>query len=304
MLVELLSRMSGISEAKLIGFSETASKRYKVYTIPKRTGGARLIEHPSRELKAIQRWLIRAFFARLPVHEVATAYKKGSGIRDNAEHHRYTRYTNRYDFKDFFPSFEASLVMLFVREQAKALGIDLTERDLNFIVNIVCRHGRLTIGAPSSPAITNAMMYNFDDLMHKECLRRGLVFTRYADDIFVSSDRPDRLQDVAKLIAKCKRGIPHLKLRLNRSKTAYLSKKYKRAVAGVIITPQYNLSIGRDRKREIKSLIHKWIIGELDVERVSYLRGLFAFAIDIEPDFEQRLVNKYGAEEISRLRNI
>lgn len=303
MLVELLSKMSGISEAKLVGLSETASKRYKVYTIPKRTGGERLIEHPSRELKAIQRWLIRAFFARLPVHEAATAYKKGSGIRDNAERHKHTRYTNRYDFKDFFPSFEAKLVMLFIRERAKSLNINLTERDLNFIVNIVCRNGRLTIGAPSSPAITNAMMYEFDDLMHKECLRRGLVFTRYADDIFVSSDRPERLHGVGQLIAACKRGIPYIKLRLNRSKTAYLSKRYRRSITGVVITTQSTLSIGRDRKREIKSLIHKWIIGDLDDEKISYLRGLFAFAIDIEPDFEQRLVRKYGEEEISRLRS-
>lgn len=302
MIIKLLSKTSGIDESKLMSLAQTASKRYKVYTIPKRIGGERLIEHPSRELKAIQRWLVRAVFARFPVHEVATAYRRGSGIRANAERHRYARFTNRYDFKDFFPSFSAGRVRLFIYEQTKVLGMEVSDQDLDFVVSIVCRHGRLTIGAPSSPAITNAMMFEFDQRMHQECEKRGLIFTRYADDIFVSSGEAGQLESVGQIIAKCKRGIPHLSLRLNQSKTARLSKKYRRSVTGVVITPQHTLSIGRGRKREIKSLIHQWIKGELDGQRISYLRGLFAFAIDIEPDFEDRLVRKYGADEIARLR--
>jgi hypothetical protein len=148
------------------------------------------------------------------------------------------------------------------------------------------------------------MMFEFDQRMHQECEKRGLIFTRYADDIFVSSSEAGQLKGVGQLIAKCKRGVPHLCLRLNQSKTAHLSKKYRRTVTGVVITPQHTLSIGRGRKREIKSLIHQWIKGELDGERASYLRSLFAFAIDIEPDFEERLIQKYGAEEITRLRGI
>lgn len=304
MLLELLSKTSGIEENKLISLANSASKRYKVYTIPKRTGGSRLIEHPSRELKAIQRWLVQAIFARFPVHEAATAYRKGTGIRVNAERHKDTKFTNRYDFKDFFPSFDSDRVRLFVAEETKRIGMTLSDRDLDFVVNIVCRHGRLTIGAPSSPSITNAMMFEFDRRMHQECEKRGLIFTRYADDVFVSSSEHGRMNGVGQLIAKCKRGIPHLKLRLNHKKTAHLSKKYHRSVTGVVITPQHTLSIGRERKREIKSLIHRWISGELEGERVEYLRGLFAFAIDIEPDFEQRLAKKYGQDQISRLRGI
>jgi len=303
MLIELLSKTSSIPESKLLSLSLTASRRYKVYTIPKRTGGDRLIEHPSRELKAIQRWIVKALFARFPVHESATAYRKGTGIRENADRHRETKFTNRYDFSSFFPSFSQSRVLHYVSEQSKKLGVELTQRDLEFVGNIVCRHGRLTIGAPSSPAITNAMMFEFDRRMHEACQNRGLVFTRYADDIFVSSFAPGKLEGLETLIVKSKRDIPHLRLRLNHQKTAYLSKKYSRKVTGVVITPQHTLSIGRDRKREVKALIHQWIGGEIEKEKFTYLRGLFAFAIDIEPQFESRLVEKYGKAQIQLLRS-
>ncbi len=302
MLIELLSKTSNIPESKLLSLSLTASRRYKVYTIPKRTGGDRLIEHPSRELKAIQRWITQALFARFPVHEAATAYRKGTGIRENAERHRQTKFTNRYDFSSFFPSFSQDRILQYMSVQSKEIGIDLTQRDLDFVGNIVCRHSRLTIGAPSSPAITNAMMFEFDRRMHEVCQNRGLIFTRYADDIFISSFEPKKLEGLEALIVKSKRDIPHLRLRLNQQKTAYLSKKYSRKVTGVVITPQHTLSIGRERKREIKALIHQWAIGVIDREKLTYLRGLFAFAIDIEPQFEARLVEKYGKAQIQMLR--
>jgi len=303
MLIELLCKTSNISEAKLVSLSSSANRRYKVYTIPKRDGGTRLIEHPSSEIKAIQRWIVRALIARFPLHESATAYRKGTGIRANAERHRKTKFTKRFDFENFFPSFNQTRVMQYIRLQASAIGMEISERDVEFVGNIVCRRGRLTIGAPSSPSITNAMMFEFDRRMHDECQAKGLVYTRYADDLFVSSFKPGQLGGLEKVIAKNKRGIRHLRLRLNQQKTADLSKKYRRVITGVVITPQQTLSIGRERKREIKALIYQWINGKIDYERFFYLRGLFGFAIDIEPDFERRLIVKYGKNRIERLRS-
>ena len=203
---------------------------------------------------------------------------------------------------NFFPSFSQDRVLHYVSEQSKNLGIELAPRDLDFVGNIVCRNGRLTIGASSSPAITNAMMFEFDRRMHEACRGQSLVFTRYADDIFISAFEPGRLEGLKDLIVKSKRGIPHLRLRLNHRKTACLSKKYSRKITGVVITPQHTLSIGRDRKREIKALIHQWIKGEIDGDKLFYLKGLFSFAIDIEPQFEDRLVEKYGKARIQMLR--
>ena len=282
--------------------AESASRRYKVYTIPKRTGGERVIEHPSRELKAIRRWIVQALVTRFPVHEAATAYRKGTGIRENAERHRQTKFTNPYDFANVFPSLSKERVLHYMSNQAASLAMELAPCDYEFIGNIVCRNGKLTIGAPSSPAITNAMMFEFDRRMHESCHEKGLVFTRYADDIFVSSFAPKKLIGVEKEIFQAKRDIPHLRLRLNRKKTAFLSKKYRRTITGVVITPEHKLSIGRERKREIRSLIHQWISGDLTSDKFYYLKGLFAFAIDIEPDLEVRLGTKYGADKIQLLR--
>lgn len=301
MLLENLAKQSGVSEAKLDMIANTASRRYKVYEIPKRTGGQRTIEHPSRELKAIQRWIIKTVFDKFPIHACATAYKKGASIRTNAEQHRRTNYTTRYDFLGFFPSFRQNLLSLFLNRQNEALGLCLSEEDIHFIGNIVCRNGRLTIGAPSSPIVTNVMMYSFDQSFSEFCDERNIIYTRYADDLFVSSMAPNSLGGIEDEIRRINRSVEHLALRINHRKTAYLSRKYGRRVTGIVITPDRKLSIGRHRKREIKSLIHKWLNDELLPDHFHYMRGLLAFACDVEPGFEQRLRRKYGNAAIHRI---
>lgn len=301
MLVEILSKSSGMSETELKHLAATASMRYKVYEVDKKTGGKRTIEHPSRELKAVQRWLLKTVFERFNVHQSATAYRQGSGIRENAERHRLSNYTNRYDFMNFFPSFKQSHIAEFVKAEGEKLGMELSDDDLKFIGDIVCRYGRLTIGAPSSPTITNTMMFQFDHQLFEHCSSEGLIYTRYADDIFISSFKPNLLTGLEEEIRRAKRNIAHLSIRINHRKTAYLSKKYVRRVAGVVITPDHKLSIGRDRKKEIKALIHKWLVKEISADQVHYMRGMLAFARDIEPAFEVNMRKKYGDFAINQV---
>lgn len=301
MLIETLAKQSGVSEARLNVIANTASRRYKVYEIPKRAGGTRIIEHPSRELKAIQRWIVKTVFDLFPIHKCATAYKKGTSIKINAERHRYTNYTTRYDFLGFFPSFRQERLSLFLSTQNAASEFGLSEQDIEFIGNMICRNGRLTIGAPSSPTVSNAMMYAFDQSFANFCDQRDIVYTRYADDLFLSSKKPHSLGGLEDEIRRINRSVEHLALRINHQKTAYLSRKYGRRVTGIVITPDRKLSIGRDRKREIKALVHRWLNGKLPPYKFAYMRGLLAFASDVEPDFEARLKKKYGEQAIHRI---
>jgi RNA-directed DNA polymerase len=120
----------------------------------------------------------------------------------------------------FFSNGQAQ-VEYFVKQEAEKLGMLFDGDDLRFVGNIVCRFGRLSIGAPSSPALTNAMMFDFDRAPFDWCQSRELTYTRYADDLFISANEPDRLNKLEPQIAKAKRDVAHLTLRLNRRKTAY-----------------------------------------------------------------------------------
>jgi hypothetical protein len=290
-----------LNRSQLIWFAQTAFKRYKVYTIPKRTGGTRRIEHPSRELKAVQRWINKFLFHSFSVHENATAYKKGASILKNAERHVDSSFTLRLDFEDFFPSFSKMSISLFLENQNTIRELGLSKEDIAFVCNIATRHESLTVGAPSSPVITNVMMYKFDEIISDLARQNRLSYTRYADDIFVSTKNPDSLKGIADKIANISKNYEHVSLSINHGKTAYLSRRYNRSITCLVITPDHKVSIGRARKREIKSMVHNFMNGELDGESLSRLRGLVAFAMDAELTFFQSLKNKYGEAVLERV---
>lgn len=294
MLIEALQKQTGLPVANLEWLASTASHRYKTYDIPKRSGGNRTIHHPSRPLKGVQRWISKYLFRRFPVHPSATAYSPSSGIRQNAEAHLHTSFTLRLDFKDFFPSFTQDGVERFLGYASREGFAELSPDDIRFVGRIVCRHGRLTIGAPSSPSLTNVMMYSFDRQIADLAQRRKLIYTRYADDLFLSSRNAGNLGDIPEIVSSIVKTFPYAELSINHDKTAFLSRKYARRITGLLITPEDKLSVGRDKKREIKSLIHSFKIGSLDLERLNYLSGYLSFVRDVEPTFYTSLKEKYG----------
>jgi len=307
MLLEKLTKHTGLSHKQLEWYALTASKRYKSYQIPKRSGGFRTIHQPSKALKSIQRWINVNLLKLLPVHESATAYKKGASVRLNAIRHINSNYTLRVDFRDFFPSFKSKHVTAFLRRQREARGLILSDRDIQFICYIVARNGELTIGAPSSPLLTNAMMFDFDTTVDKWCSTNQMIYTRYADDIFISTSYPQQLENALQMLQQIVANFDYSSLEINKDKTRFLSRKHRRAVTGLVITTDRKLSIGRERKHSLKSDVYKFARNMLPAEDWGRLAGMVAYASDADPDFYKILIKKYGAttmEDIKFLRGI
>lgn len=301
MLIEALQKQSGVERSKLERIAQTASQRYKTYQIEKRSGGFRTIEHPSRDLKAIQRWLNAVLFKRMSVHEYATAYKAGASITKNAEFHSASNFTLRIDFKAFFPSFKITGVSEFLSEKNVEYKFELDARDVAFVCAIVCKNGRLTIGAPSSPILTNAMMFDFDRELVSRFSPRNLTYTRYADDLFVSALSPFALDNVAGEIEAIASSYKFAELVVNVTKTANLSRRYRRTVTGLVVTTDRKLSIGRDRKRKIKALVFDFKRQTLAKADLPYLQGILGFAKGAEPEFYEALRRKYGSAVLAAI---
>jgi RNA-directed DNA polymerase len=96
---------------------KSAPKMYKVYKIPKRTHGHRIIAHPAKSLKYYQRLLNTILTEILPVHDAACAYRAGKSIKDNAVIHKKSRYLLKMDFVDFFNSIKDTLLMTVLEQQ-------------------------------------------------------------------------------------------------------------------------------------------------------------------------------------------
>jgi len=306
-LYQLLCKELSTSRQEIDKLLISAPKMYKIYFIPKRTSGRRRIAHPSKTLKKYQRALIPILDRTLAVHKSAMAYREGIGVKQNARAHLHSKYLLKMDFQNFFHSITPELFFSYLDFLDSN---DLSSEEDRYLLRNLLFHNpskkdggklMLSIGAPSSPLVSNTIMYFFDTSLSEMCSAQGIRYTRYADDLTFSTNKKKILfflpNDVKKLLKESFGGL----ISVNESKTVFSSKAHNRHVTGVTITNDDKLSIGRERKRYISSLIHQFSLSQMSGEDVSYLQGLFAFACDIEPIFKDRMIKKYSADTIEAL---
>jgi RNA-directed DNA polymerase len=295
MLQALIAHSLSLTPSYIARLANTASHRYKHFTIPKANGGVRDIFHPARPLKAIQRWLRSEIISRFPVHNAAAAYRKGRSIGDHASIHLESRYLLRVDLASFFESITADDMAAYINDRADLLPSGWTDTDTHLFLQLVCMNQRLTIGAVTSPDLSNALCYRIDDILTKRCADRDVTYTRYADDMFFSTSTPNVLADVPALVEDTIKSVPYpASLRINVAKTRHSSLKRRRRITGVVLSCEGRLSLGRKFKRRVRSQIHR--LDSLGPRDRARLAGLLAHVKDIEPAFFNRLVVKYGVK--------
>ena len=311
-LISCLAQETGWSEAKVQSTLADASRKYKVFAIPKRGGaGRRMIAQPAKDVKTLQ----RAFVARypLPVHPCVMSYRQGRGIRDNAQPHAAHRFLLKTDFQNFFHSIkpenfcfellshgegipEEWLGEMFIPDQA------MTE--LLFWRPAKRLDGKrvLSIGAPSSPMISNFCLYSFDVAVADWCEAHHVTYTRYADDLTFSTNEKGVLQETYRFLRSLLKEEAWSFLTLNEAKTVFASKRTNRHVTGLVINNEGRLSLGRKKKRRVRSWVYRATQGVLTEEELASLKGYLNFAAYADPGFVRSLEAKFSPVALQKIR--
>lgn len=304
--INLLSAELGLRDLDVRKLCLSAPARYKVFYIDKATGGRREIAQPAPEVKRIQRLAMQIVLARFPVHSSATAYRSGVGLADNVRPHAGSGPILKMDFKNFFPSIRGRDWLAYCREGASIIEED----DARVLESLFFRRPknsrvlRLAVGAPSSPLISNILMYKFDELVFNRVSNDYVTYTRYADDLTFSAPRVGYLKSVKSIVARSVRDLPFPKLEIHPDKTTLVTSKYGRFVTGLTLANDGRVTIGRDRKRIISSGVHRCLTGRLSEPELEKLSGLIAFVNAVEPEFLDVLRRRYGAEVVSILMRV
>ncbi|BFM08674.1 retron St85 family RNA-directed DNA polymerase [Halioxenophilus aromaticivorans] len=279
-----------------------APHAYKEYRIKKKSGGYREIAQPARETKRVQYWVIENVLSEFDVHDCAFGYVQGKSIKLNAEQHKHNQYIAKLDIENFFTSITEDHVTLFFKENTK-----FDDNDISILLKILLRRKTgdtkmaMTIGAPSSPTLSNILLCDLDREIYSLCAPMGITYTRYADDMSFSTNTKEILfqfsDRIIPLITKYKYGD----FRINQTKTIFRSKRNSRRITGLCITNEEKVSLGRARKREISAMIHHYKLSKLDKKSIIKLKGLLAFALDVEPLFVARMKTKYSQITIDKI---
>lgn len=150
--------------------------------------------------------------------------------------------------------------------------------------------------------LSNILLYDFDVEISERVSKHRILYSRYADDLTFSAPRTGYLNEVEKIIRDVLRNSSSPKLKINENKTVLATRKVRRQVTGLIIDLDGNVSIGRDKKRLIRSCIHHFVIGDLEERNIAKLAGYLSHIWNVGRDFYFRIERAYGQDTLREIK--
>jgi RNA-directed DNA polymerase len=217
--------------------------RYYQFSIPKKRGGDRVILVPEILLRITQSRLnfyLQNYYHSLRPQGVygfvinPNKKEKYCNIVENAKMHVQKKHVFNLDLKDFFPSILAYRVKELFQSDYFRYNDDVATT-LAFLVTY---KGKLPIGAPTSPVISNFICLQLDADFNTFCKNNSINYSRYADDLTFSSNIPfsefikNQLFEIIR-----KNGF-----QLNPKKTRLKSNNRKQTVTGLVVNEKVNVN--------------------------------------------------------------
>ncbi len=279
---------------------------YVSFTIPRRSGGQRLIMAPKCRLKHIQRRLLRELVALLPVHEQAHGFITGRSISTGAAVHVGRAIVLKLDLRDFFPSvtfarvrglligfgygYTVATVLAVLMTEAERQPVQLDDRMV--YVPVTPRH--CVQGAPTSPGLCNSLCLRLDRRLAGVARRYGWNYTRYADDLTFSGDAVQHCHTIRRFAEHICRAEG---FQINAEKTRIQRAGQRQTVTGVVVNQTAGLS--RTRRRLLRSTIHR-LSRKSAVPATAtpqQVNGWLAYLRMLNPDQARVLQQRWGQAE-------
>ncbi len=274
--IDDLSYYTRLSRQKINQLWRRPAFQYKVFDLPKKGGGSRTIAQPSRELKALQAWVLHTILRPLRPSSASVGFEQHETILRNAQPHIGARVTMSLDLENFFPSVRANRVFVLFR------WLGYSDWASSLFTEICTLDGGLPQGSPASPKLANLVCHRLDRRIMGYVGRRGIAYTRYADDLTFSAFSQTSLVRASRFIRAI---IEDEGFSLNHSKTRIAGPGRCHRVTGLVVTEDA-VGIGRKVFRKLRSRINDLRSVRADdapEERVSHIKGWLAHVKSVDP---------------------
>lgn len=287
--IDELSELTRLSSRLLYCLSMKTNHYYTIRQIKKQNGGFREISIPSYTLHIVQRWILVEILNKILPTNRAMAFRKGKdfGHKQNAFYHADTLYGLALDLKDFFPSITSNKIYTIFSD----LGYNNFAATI--LTNLCTLNGKLPQGSACSPALSNIICITLDKRLIGLCEKRGIRYSRYADDMYFSCDDKALLLKNRPIIKKI---IEDEDFIINEKKTHFHTPSNKKQVTGITVSPTdiedyIELKAPKKLKQKIREEIFICLISG-QYENKEHILGEIAYVNYIEKENKRNYLER------------
>lgn len=289
---------------------------YKTFPISKKSGGLRWINAPHESLMEAQRELKSIFEDKMFAlyHTSAFAYVKNRNTYDALKRHQAneSKWFEKTDFSDFFGSTTAEFVlgmMSIIFPFSEIMKDEKGKQVLTQALDLCFLNGGLPQGTPISPMLTNFMMIPIDHTLSQELRKKGFIYTRYADDIQISSRYEfnpfEMVKEIDSVLTKF-----NAPFKIKPSKTRYGSSSGRNWNLGLMLNRNNQITVGYQAKKRFKAMCSNYIQDRThgvrwDLHDVNALNGLKSYYKMVEKDTISHIIDQLNKKyEVNLARMI
>lgn len=224
----------------------------------------REIMAPKEQLKYIQRWININILQKAKFNDYIKGFVPGSSILQNAKVHSGAKYILKIDLLKFFDCIDQKKVYgifrmfgyvknlawdfakLCTAEHRYSYWQSFNEDDFSILKEYISGNPAvLPQGAPTSPLIANLVASRLDKRLGQLALKRGVKYSRYADDLCFSSNLRGQIPSIS-FLSKI---IEEEGFFINREKVKFLKRGGKQYVTGLSVTN--GVSVEKKKRRQV-----------------------------------------------------
>ncbi|MCH8880977.1 MAG: trypsin-like peptidase domain-containing protein, partial [Planctomycetes bacterium] len=188
-----------------------------------------------------------------PVH----GFIKGRSIITNAQQHTQKKVVLNVDIEKFYDSISIDKVT------GTLVSLGFQVEIANCLAELLTVNGVLATGFSTSPTLSNIACILMDSVFQKLSKKRGVTYTRYADDITFSTTKPRFPERLARmhngrttLGDDLSDAIENAGFRVNTEKVRLRNRRHRQEVTGITVNEFPN--VRRGFVRQIRAAIHAW----------------------------------------------
>jgi RNA-directed DNA polymerase len=259
-----LASLLEITVKELNSYAYGRRRKYRTFRVKKRRriGEFRELSEPIGGLKIIQQKLNQILQATYEPRPYVHGFVSGKSVATNAKQHAGRRWVLNIDLADFFHTINFGRVRGILKSRPYALPDSVA----TVIAQLCCYNGCLPQGAPTSPVISNMVAARLDSKLQKLACRHKCVYTRYADDITLSTDRAvfptalamiiDQQWNSPTLGEALLNVIKSNGFEINSNKIRLAHSDQRQEVTG--LTVNHSPNVNRGYIRRIRAMLHAW----------------------------------------------
>lgn len=216
--------------------------------IIKNDGSHRLTYDVKSKLKTIHDKITKLILKKVNYPDYLQGSLSGKDFISNAKNHSKKRIIISEDITNFFPSISKEIIY-----QTFSKLFNFSPIVCDILSKLVTYKGYLVQGCKTSSYLCNLVLWNREKALVDNFKKKGFTYTRYVDDIHISSNSFINNDEKEYIIKKVYNLMRSINVKPNRKKHKIMTNDNSQSVHGVIVNKKAAFS--KEYRNEIRGLV-------------------------------------------------